>query len=62
MWRSPVARRLWEPKVSGSNPDTPIEKELQAGFLLGALSDVGLPDENRRLEPSGTEAEDKPRS
>ena len=23
-WRSPVARRLWEPKVPGSNPGAPI--------------------------------------
>ena len=25
VWRSPVARRLWEPKVPGSNPGAPIE-------------------------------------
>ena len=24
-WRSPVARRLWEPKVPGSNPGAPTE-------------------------------------
>jgi hypothetical protein len=34
-WRSPVARRLWEPKVPGSNPGAPIKDPGTARAVPG---------------------------
>jgi hypothetical protein len=44
VWRSPVARLLWEQEVPGSNPGAPILEETAPSTVMagGALLSAGV--------------------